>query len=166
MQADEYYRAAEAVTINTSPLLYFYGMLSLAKATIVANDPDRLLEDIKYHGLQHDKVQRASTLDDQVAVLNGGVFDEFVNLTDGARFPKGSAFRFKDVLSISPELSNMYDRYYSDRARCVSLYDTKLLSQNPYKLCVCPLVRTKEEAYARIPELERFSYLCSLGAAG
>jgi hypothetical protein len=28
-QADEYYKAAESVTINTSPLLYFYGMLAL-----------------------------------------------------------------------------------------------------------------------------------------
>ena len=34
-QAYEYFKAADTVTINTSPLLYFYGMLSLAKALIV-----------------------------------------------------------------------------------------------------------------------------------
>jgi hypothetical protein len=153
LQAYEYYQAAESVSINTSPLLYFYGMLSLAKATIIANDPDKLLDDIKYHGLQHDKAQRASTLEDQVAILNAGVFDDFVSVVAGFRLPRGAIFRFKAVLSISPELSNMYERYYPDRARCIYLYQIELLSKDPYKVRVRPQVRTKEEAYARIPEL-------------
>lgn len=38
-QAFEYFNSAKSVTINTSPLLYFYGMLSLSKAVILANAP-------------------------------------------------------------------------------------------------------------------------------
>jgi YaaC-like Protein len=153
LQAYEYYQAAESVTINTSPLLYFYGMLSLAKATIIANDPDKLLDDIRFHGLQHDKARRANTVEDQVAILNGGVFDDFINVVAGFRFPRGATFGFKVVLSISPELSNMYERYYPEKARCMYLYNIETLSKDPYKLRVRPQVRTKEEAYARIPEL-------------
>jgi hypothetical protein len=129
-------------------------MLSLAKAVIVANDPDKLLGDINYHVLKHDRGNRAGTLDDQVAILTGGVFDDFVNVVAGFRLPHRAAFRFKDVLSISPELSNIYERYYPNKSRCVSV-DLKLLSQNPYQLKLCPLLRTKDEAFARIPELAR-----------
>jgi hypothetical protein len=50
-QATEYFSAAEEVSINTSPLLLFYGMLSLAKALIVSNKETIYLEDIQYHGL-------------------------------------------------------------------------------------------------------------------
>jgi hypothetical protein len=153
VQAYEYYQAAESVTINTSPLLYFYGMLSLAKGLIVAHHPSKLLNDVKYHGLHHDKAARASTLDEQVAILAGGVFDDFTQVAAGVNFPKGAAFVLKDVLSISPELSNMYERYYSDKARSLYLYGIDVLSANPYQVRVCPQVQTKEEAFARIPEL-------------
>jgi hypothetical protein len=151
VQAYEYYNAAESVTINTSPLLYFYGMLSLAKATIIANDPDRLLEDIKFHGLQHDRSRKASTVEDQTAIVNGGVFDEFVNVAAGFRFPQGAKFDLKTVLSISPELSNMYERYYSEKSRCIYLYDFD--SRAPCKIRVIPPTLTIEDVYARIPEL-------------
>jgi len=50
-QADEYYRASEAVGLTTQPLLQFYGASSLAKALILANSPDVWLTDLKYHGL-------------------------------------------------------------------------------------------------------------------
>ena len=50
-QADEYFTAGDSVSIATSPLMYFYGMLALTKALLVANSEETLLEDIKYHGL-------------------------------------------------------------------------------------------------------------------
>jgi hypothetical protein len=49
-QSYEYFRAAETVSVVTSPLLYFYGMLSLAKSPIVANQTETYLEDIAEHG--------------------------------------------------------------------------------------------------------------------
>jgi len=154
LQAHEYYQAAETVTINTSPLLFFYGMLSLAKAVIVANHPLMLLDDIKFHGLQHEKNGRASTLDNQTAILNRGVYDEFVKVVAGFRFPRGAAFQFKTLLSISPELSATYERYYLEKSRCIYLHDIRSESQNRINVSVIPPAGPfKDEAYARIPEL-------------
>jgi len=153
LQADEYFRAAESVSINTSPLLYFYGMLSLAKATVVANDPQKLLDDVKYHGLHHDKLQRAAIVEDQLALVNGGVFDELMNLVLGYRVPKGSAFRFRDVLAISPELSDMYERYFATSPRWIYFYSQDLTSKDPYGLKVCVVAKDEQRVLSALPEL-------------
>jgi hypothetical protein len=64
-------------------------MLSLAKALIVANDPVKQLDDIKYHGLQYDREHgRANTLEDQTALINGSVFDELTALICDFRYPR------------------------------------------------------------------------------
>src|SRR5437016_8047023 len=152
LQADEYFRAAESVSINTSPLLYFYGMLSLAKATVVANDPQKLLDDVKYHGLHHDKLQRAAIVEDQLALVNGGVFDELMNLVLGYRVPKGSAFRFRDVLAISPELSDMYERYFATSPRWIYFYSQDLTSKDPYGLKVCVVAKDEQRVLSALPE--------------
>jgi hypothetical protein len=152
LQADEYFRAAESVSVNTSPLLYFYGMLSLAKATVVANDPQKLLDDVKYHGLHHDKLRRAATVEDQLAIVNGGVFDELMDVVLGYRVPKGSAFRFRDVLAISPELSKMYERHFAVPPRWIYLYSHELSSKDPYKLKVCVIAKDEEEVLSVLPE--------------
>lgn len=154
LQADEYFRAAESVSINTSPLLYFYGMLSLAKATVVANDPQKLLDDVKYHGLNHDKAQRAATVDDQLAFVNGGVFDELMNVVLGYRLPKGSAFRFRDVLAISPELSKMYERHFGTPPRWTHFYSQEL-SEDPYRLKICIAAKNEEDVLSVFPEFAR-----------
>ena len=51
-QATEYFAAANEVSINTSPLLLFYGMLSLAKVLIVFNKEEIFLESVQYHVLE------------------------------------------------------------------------------------------------------------------
>ena len=153
LQADEYFRAAESVSINTSPLLLFYGMLSLAKALIVANDPTKLLADMKYHGLHHDKGQRAATIEEQLAVVNGGVFDDLTEVVSGLKFPKASTIRFKDVLAISPELSGMYKRHFGSLPRWLNFYSQELVSPDPYKLRMCIVALDESAALAAIPEL-------------
>lgn len=50
-QAFEFFTAADNCSITTSPLLYFYGMLSLAKAIVIADNRDVFIDSIKYHGL-------------------------------------------------------------------------------------------------------------------
>jgi hypothetical protein len=153
-QAYEYYQAAEAVTINTSPLLYFYGMLSLAKALIVANSPDKLLDDIKYHGLTFDKtVGRTPEIDNQVAIVKGGVFDELTYLTSGFRYPHKAAIRLRDVLSISPEIADMYERYYGQPSRLFYHASQVISFKNPYRIELSVSLNDPQEAYNRIPEL-------------
>lgn len=83
-QSFEYFRAADSVSIATSPLLYFYGMLSLAKSLIVANETDVYLEDINYHGFAklpkdakleaYDKNPKSWNIESEYAVVREGVF--------------------------------------------------------------------------------------------
>ncbi len=134
LQASEYYQAAEAVTIRTSPLLYFYGMLSLAKALVVANEPDTLLNDIKYHGLIDDKDNISTAIEDRSAVSRGGVFAHLTQMVQGFQYPDGSTFTFRNVLSILPELSPMYLRYFERPSRCIHMISEKVLSHDPYRI--------------------------------
>jgi hypothetical protein len=157
LQAHEYYKAAEAVTIHTSPLLYFYGMLSLAKAVIVANDPVKLLDDVKYHGLKYDRASgRASTLEDRTALLSGGVFDELTGVICNFRYPRGAVFRLKDVLSISPELAQVYELYYGEPSRTLYSYAARVLSSDPYLVELWVTVPDASDAFEHIPELAEF----------
>ena len=155
LQAFEYYKAADAVTIDTSPLLYFYGMLSLAKALVVADDPDVLLDDIKYHGLKADRTIASARLESRSVKADGGVFRCLTKAIQGFEYPPGAAFTFKDVLSISPELFEMYERYFGEPARCLISYMTRTLSTKPYRLEICALAPSPEFVYKRIPELAK-----------
>ena len=51
VQAEEYYKAAEVASLATRPLPLYYGMLALAKASILAWNDNVSLLDLKYHGL-------------------------------------------------------------------------------------------------------------------
>jgi hypothetical protein len=152
LQAFEYYKAADAVTVDTSPLLYFYGMLSLAKALVVANDPEVLLDDIKYHGLKADKTDASTKLESRGVKADGGVFLRLTSTVQGFGYPAGALFTLKDVLSVSPELFEMFERYFEEPARCLPCYMTRTLSTKPYRVEICALAPTAEYVYQRIPE--------------
>jgi hypothetical protein len=82
---------------------------------------------------------------------NGGVFDELTSVVLGLSFPKSSAFRFKDVLRISPELSGMYKRHFESSPRWTNFYSQEI-SQNPFRLEVCVVDKDEEEVLSAIPE--------------
>ena len=153
VQASEYYKAADSVTIDTSPLLYFYGMLALSKALIVANEPGTLLDDIKYHGLKAERSAALPALEEQRVRTDDGVFARLTNVIQGFRYPKGAAFVLMDVLSISPELSDVYERIFNAPARCLIRYHIRLHSINPYSLEVCVVAPDADYISKRIPEL-------------
>jgi hypothetical protein len=123
-QAHEYYIAADAVTLATSPLLYFYGMLSLAKAVVVANDLDKSLDSIKYHGLhtrpRSDELRRYArepdkySLEEEFAVVDDGVFPALTVSTMHTRLPKDAEIRLHDVFRIDPELNGLIAKLYGD----------------------------------------------------
>ena len=150
LQAFEYYKAADAVTIDTSPLLYFYGMLSLAKALVVANEEDCLLDDIKYHGLKIDKKAPSLNLETLRARVDEPVRVSHLTKTiQGFEYPKDATLEFKDVLSISPELFEMYERYFEEPARCVHCYMIRPLSMKPYtieNLCTCTITGVRSSS--------------------
>jgi len=140
--AIEYFNAADTISINTSPLLYFYGMLSLAKALIVANNPDILLDDIKYHGLyvrpisndlrQYVEDQSQWNIDREFAVSNEGVFKHLTDLIQGFKLPDSSIIFLKNLLSVDPELSEIYRKYYQEEPSCQYLSDHRVV-EDPKK---------------------------------
>jgi hypothetical protein len=153
-QADEYFAAAETVSIATSPLLYFYGMLSLAKAATVANNKEMLLDDIKYHGLftrsiteelkQYNDNYEHWRIENEFAVANDGVACEFFKVAHLESLPKNSIIRFKDILKINPEIGELYSRYYNEPACFFPLYSYKTTEQ-PFSIEINPQTTNKHD---------------------
>ena len=152
-QADEYFQSAQNVSVATSPLLYFYGMLSLAKATVVANDQYKLLGDIKYHGLftrpitdeLRDYVEDQSrwSVDQEFAITNDGVLNEFFKIVCGTTLPKNSIIKLKDLFRINPEIGEIYTRFYSEPPGFFPLYSHSLTNE-PFQIEINPQTTDKE----------------------
>ena len=128
LQAHEYYLAAQGVTLATSPLLYFYGMLSLAKALIVANSIDTFLEDISYHGLSsrantaalraYSSSPSAWRIDNEFAVVRDGVFSDLMSVVLGRRLPTNAVILFKSLMKCDPELDGLFEKIYGEPSSC------------------------------------------------
>ncbi|GAA0674812.1 hypothetical protein GCM10009426_29300 [Rheinheimera tangshanensis] len=152
-QADEYFQSAQNVSIATSPLLYFYGMLSLAKATVVANDPNLLLGDIKYHGLftrpitnelkDYVEDHHQWSVDKEFAVTNDGVVDELFKVVCGSSLPKNSVIKLKELFKINPEIGDIYSRFYSEPPGFFPLYGHKS-TKEPFHIEINPQTTDKE----------------------
>lgn len=152
-QADEYFTAGDNASISTSPLMYFYGMLSLAKAMIVANDKNLLLEDIKYHGLftrpineqlkTYTSNREAWCMDEEFAITNDGVLSQFIKIVHGFEIPSKSIIKFKDILKINPEIGEIYNRYYDEAPHFFSLYHHKI-TREPFSIEINPQTTNKE----------------------
>ncbi len=163
-QAFEYFKAAEAVTISTKPLLYFYGMLSLAKALIVANNKELFLESLNYHGLtqipkdentqKYREEPKSWVLEKEYAVVLPGVFNEFAKVVTGFEFPINSTILLKDAFAICPEISKVYEMYYNEPSRTLNMYDFEEKSSKPYVFEISFEVENEKEIFDRIPEFK------------
>lgn len=158
-QAYEYYQAAKATTISTSPLQLYYGMLSLAKAVILCETPKLLLDDIKYHGLstrpasshtQQLAQTSAGSLDKQFAVVSGGVFKELCEILSTTNLV-GNSFELGDLLKCDPQLSLLYDRLNGNSSGCLPLYNH---GQNHSNQTFVEVTSTIAEIAVRIPKLK------------
>lgn len=146
--------AGGSVTLRTSPLLYFYGMLSLAKALIVANEPEIVLDAIKYHGLKADKSVLSEKLEDQAAIVSGGVFQHLCAVVGEQAPPLHAAICLRDVMSISPELGEMYERLINRPCRSVKNHDVRIRTQCPFQADISIGKSMPYGAFERIPELQ------------
>jgi hypothetical protein len=159
-QAEEFYAAAEHATVNTSPLLLYYGMFSLAKALVVANHPSLLLDSINYHGLKRSKDELDEVpLEDVHLVTDGGAFEEFMKITVGNALPRHAKVKFRDLLSVLPSVSDFFSRYYRQSPRCLPLYDsfgggTDQLISVSISSHKADGALTVEQIYEVIPDLE------------
>lgn len=151
-QASEFYKAADSITINTSPLLYFYGMLALAKALIVANHPDLLLEDVNYHGFTTRPIsselkayvdnKESWAIEREYAVVREGVFKSLTRIVQNFEFEENAVLYLKDILAVDPEICEMYRRHFGEAPAVQYLYDYKE-QLDPYQLEICPQTKDK-----------------------
>ncbi|PWK15767.1 YaaC family protein [Tumebacillus permanentifrigoris] len=159
-QAFEYFEAADKVSIRTSPVLLFYGMLSLAKAVIVANEKTIFVEDINYHGLhtrprnqslqQYKNDRNSWEIEKEFSVTDKGVFKYLTNIFDSFMFPDGSFIFLKDMLSVCPEVHNIYEKYYGEPARILALYSLEESNDPNYKMKISSY---SNDAFIRFPEM-------------
>jgi hypothetical protein len=145
-QADEYFHASQVVGLATKPLLQFYGAHSLAKAVVLANDPNVCLSDLRYHGLnsrsstaqESERTHLQSyvdnsvawTLEEEFAVTHEGVFRYLTKVAGEQPLNQGHVFRFKDLLRVIPDLSDLYRRHYGEASHCLDLYSGPELAED------------------------------------
>lgn len=161
-QAGEYYSAADKVSLTTSPVLYFYGMLSLAKALVVANEADTLLDDIRYHGLSSRPTSDPLTqlrpeasswsLEPEFAVVREGVYTRLTQVTQGFHFEDYTVITLKSLLSVDPEISHIYWRLHGQPPVCHYLYDYQE-SSDPFAIELCPQTTDKDLFETKFPQL-------------
>jgi hypothetical protein len=165
-QSYEYFRAADSASIATSPLLYYYGMLSLAKSLIVANERPVYLEDVKYHGLarrpkdarisKYDNSPNLWTIEKEYALTRqDGVFPHLKDVLTGSRYPNSSTFVLKDLLAVIPEISQMFEKYYGRKSIVLYLNRYKQLSTDPYEIQIYIQEKDEKKIFKRIPELKK-----------
>src|SRR5262245_7163484 len=134
-QADEYYQAADRVSLVTHPLLQFYGVHALAKAVVLANDQTMCLNGLRYHGLStrsgDDLVLRnyvndpsSWRLEQEFATTNSGVFEELCRNVGDTAPHAGSVLAFKELIRMVPDLAEVYSRHYAEPSHCFYVSDS------------------------------------------
>lgn len=93
-------------------------------------------------------------MENEYAVTNDGVFKYLCELLGMGVFQNGSVIRFKDILSICPEISNMYEKYYNEPSKILYLYKHEIISKSPYKIKISFETTDKEAIYNIFPELK------------
>lgn len=139
-QADEYARAAEAVSLSTQPLLVFYSIQSLAKAIVLASNEHLSLADLRYHGLSSRPSTAADpertalraysedatlwALELEFAVTNDGVFPQLSLAAGDHLTPSRSVLRFREMVRMLPDMAEIYSRHYGEASYALPLYDS------------------------------------------
>jgi hypothetical protein len=114
-QSRDLFQAARNVSEIASPILYYFGMLSLAKALILSTyDVNGKDNPFRKHGLH----TRGET-HDQVQVKPFGVFPSLHNCysDDLELYLNETEFSLKDLLSTNPELGAEYRLTYREEPR-------------------------------------------------
>lgn len=131
-QGIEFFKNSENADLSISPLLIYYGILSLSKALIIANSSKKLyLDDISYHGLttkplneeqnNQKKEKKKWNLLNEYANVNDGVFFELAKTLNIA-LNKKDIIKFKSTFSSIPELKNLIDKLRIFDSNCINCY--------------------------------------------
>lgn len=162
-QGHDYFRAADSVSITTSPVLYFYGFLSLSKALLVAKCENLLLNDIRYHGLytrpttesqsRYSEAPDSWSIEREFANTREGVFKHLTRLIHNFEFPDRSTIEYKDLLEVEPETSGMFQQYYGALPRVQYIYDENE-KNGPYQLSISVRTMDHDDFEQRFPQFK------------
>lgn len=119
-QAHEYYSAASSVSILTSPLLYYYGMMCLINVLWAS------LNKTKEIGSSHGLWSKPDGLDhllsnECVTTFKKGLFPALHACFSDYSIKKNTKFHIKDILSVIPELKTLYEKIYNESSRLFKL---------------------------------------------
>ena len=113
-QAYEYFSAAKSVTLNTSPLLYYYGVANLM-AGVFSLMADRTF-DIGGHGLDFELPETRSRFADLIIKTRWeatGAFRTFSEVLDvSSKMEGGQSWTLLEILGSIPELLPEFERCY------------------------------------------------------
>lgn len=117
-QAFEYYSAASNVSILTSPLLYYYGMMCLTKVLWLSLNKT---EKIKLsHGLWSDSDGLNDLLSDEYVINhNKGSFPALHSCFSDFPIEKNTKFYIKNVFSVIPDIKILYEKIYNEKSYCI-----------------------------------------------
>lgn len=124
-QAYEYYSAASSVSILTSPLLYYYGMVCLTNVLWASiNKTNEISED---HGLysppdkkKHPSVGSDNCLSNEYVIIHKkGSFPALHSCFSDFPIKDGAKLYVKDIFSVIPELKTLYEKIYSEKSRLI-----------------------------------------------
>lgn len=123
-QAYEYYSAASSVSILTSPLLYYYGMMCLTNVLWASlNKNERIKQS---HGLRSKSDGSDHILSNEyVTVLKEGSFPALHSCFSDFTIKQDTKIFIKDVFSVIPELKILFEKIY-ERSCCVKFTRDRL----------------------------------------
>lgn len=134
-QAFDFYSAALKSEINTSPLLYYYCFLNLAKALCEIKHPNfHRMQECYRHGISwRANPQYLVNVDrDSVYLSNRGVWHILLEKISGQAINilNPTYLRIKDLLSCCPELSTEYERVFIEPSKYIDLIEPDILFDN------------------------------------
>lgn len=114
-QAQSYWNAGQKTSGSASTLLYYYGLLNLAKAELLQTNPESVLGKSIHHGLSAKMTTSASIRSDALGVVAGGVFPLLYRKRTGQDLAAGSKLPVLNLMSLVPEVSHEMSHFGAKR---------------------------------------------------
>ncbi len=119
-QAYEYYSATSRVSILTSPLLYYYGMMCLTNVLWASLNKTKNIS--KDHGLYSNSDDSGHLLSNEYVIVHKkGSFPALHSCFSDISLKEGTKFFIKDILSVIPDLQTLYENINKESSRSLKL---------------------------------------------
>ncbi len=134
-QANEYFNASNSVSLNTLPVLLYYGTTNLLFGVSSLISRKKVI--VESHGMKVKPLPRElkRIADIEVQTYNqntGGLYQFYQILEKEHELPFGTSWTLLEILSAIPELSFEFENCYSGEKSCVIPTEKVKLKNNGY----------------------------------